>query len=480
MLYHNVRVMGAYLQIVDALAVGASSAVVWNAGTALGAWHWEHPNGMIGMFAGLSALAFAVVGGRMHAYHARRTEDILHEVRGLAEITLYATGLTCVGSALLHFSVPPSFCLTVLVANTIAVVACRLVMRGLIRYFRRKGSDYRVWLIVGNNARAGELVAGVQNNPHFGIRIAEVVDLPDKPASVIRPNLSFGPRAESMQSRVLTDVEGIRDLVANNVIDEVVVTLPIRSFYDDIQQIVDICSEAGISVKLPPEAFARFDYRTEVVHVGKIPMVTHFTGPSNHTQLLVKRLVDAVGAGFSLVLLAPLMVLIAIAIKLTTHGPVFFLQTRVGLHGRRFRMIKFRSMTKDAPARRHELERFNERDSVAFKMREDPRVTPVGRTLRRFHLDELPQLWNVLLGDMSLVGPRPLPPGEATGNEWWQRRRLSMPPGLTCFWQVRRDPTMPFREWMRLDLAYVDRWSVWLDIKLIALTLPAVVRGAGW
>jgi exopolysaccharide biosynthesis polyprenyl glycosylphosphotransferase len=364
-------------------------------------------------------------------------------------------------------------------ANTLAIVACRLIMRTLIRYLRRRGDDYRVWLVVGNNARAHQLVDSVQKNPHFGIRIAAVVDLPDKPPTDAQP-MGSAPRPLEMRSKLLQDVEGVRDLVGGNVIDEVVITLPVRSFYDEIQQIVDICSEAGISVKLPPEAFARSGCRTEVVRVGEIPMVTHFTGPSNHTQLLVKRAVDAVGAVVSLTLFAPLMLLIAVAVKLTSSGPIFFLQTRAGLHGRHFRMIKFRSMVKDAAARRHELERFNERDAVAFKMSDDPRVTPVGKILRKFHLDELPQLWNVLVGDMSLVGPRPLPPGEACGSEWWQRRRLSMPPGITCSWQIRRDPRMPFREWVRLDLAYVDSWSVWLDVKLIALTVPAVVRGAGW
>jgi lipopolysaccharide/colanic/teichoic acid biosynthesis glycosyltransferase len=179
------------------------------------------------------------------------------------------------------------------------------------------------------------------------------------------------------------------------------------------------------------------------------------------------------------VLLSPLLVLIAVAIKLTSHGPVFFLQTRVGLHGRHFRMAKFRSMIHDAPARRHELERLNQTDGAAFKIKNDPRITFVGKWLRQFHLDELPQLWNVLLGDMSLVGPRPLPPHEARNSDQWQRR-LTMPPGLTCYWQVRGDHRMPFRQWMQLDLAYIDEWSLWLDFKLLCSTVPAVVRGKGW
>jgi lipopolysaccharide/colanic/teichoic acid biosynthesis glycosyltransferase len=159
---------------------------------------------------------------------------------------------------------------------------------------------------------------------------------------------------------------------------------------------------------------------------------------------------------------------------------VFFVQQRVGLHGRLFPMVKFRSMEKDAARRNVEMQAMNETDGVAFKMRLDPRVTPVGRILRKFHLDELPQLWSVLVGDMSLVGPRPLPPEEANRKEWWQRRRLSMPPGLTCFWQVEGDHLMPFSRWMQMDLDYIDGWSLWLDLKLIAWTFGAVAKGKGW
>jgi lipopolysaccharide/colanic/teichoic acid biosynthesis glycosyltransferase len=181
-----------------------------------------------------------------------------------------------------------------------------------------------------------------------------------------------------------------------------------------------------------------------------------------------------------LIVLSPLLALIALAVRLTSPGPVLFRQIRLGLHGRPFRILKFRSMVQDAEKVKAQLLHRTVTDGIAFKMSDDPRITPVGRILRRFHLDELPQLWNVLVGDMSLVGPRPLPPLEAKGNEWWHRRRLSVPPGLTCFWQVRGDHRMPFRQWAELDLAYIDGWSVWLDLKLIASTVSAVVRGKGW
>ena len=209
-------------------------------------------------------------------------------------------------------------------------------------------------------------------------------------------------------------------------------------------------------------------------------MVTHFRGPSNYSHLLVKRLIDIAGAAIGLLLLLPLFGLIAAAVKISSPGPVVFRRTRVGLHGRYFEMLKFRLMVRDASLLRKDIENLNERDEITFKIRNDSRITPVGRTLRKYHMDELPQLWNVLVGDMSLVGPRPLPIDEAHGNEWWQRRRLTMPPGLTCFWQLCDDQNMPFREWMRLDMAYIDKWSLWLDLKLIVRTFGTFLRGTGW
>jgi lipopolysaccharide/colanic/teichoic acid biosynthesis glycosyltransferase len=195
---------------------------------------------------------------------------------------------------------------------------------------------------------------------------------------------------------------------------------------------------------------------------------------------VTKRAIDVIGAAVGLVLLSPVFLITAIAVKLSSPGPVFFIQKRVGLHGRIFRMIKFRSMVKDADRRQSDLVSLKETEGIAFKIKADPRITRVGQVLRRFHLDELPQFWSVLVGDMSLVGPRPLPPEEANRKEWWQRRRLSVPPGLTCSWQVAGDHHLPFSRWMQLDLDYIDGWSVWLDLKIIASTFGTVARGKGW
>jgi exopolysaccharide biosynthesis polyprenyl glycosylphosphotransferase len=196
---------------------------------------------------------------------------------------------------------------------------------------------------------------------------------------------------------------------------------------------------------------------------------------------LAKQAIDFFGALVALILLSPLFAVIAILIRLTSSGPVLFRQQRCGLNGEPFNMLKFRSMSTDAEQRRHELERLNEMQGPVFKVTNDPRVTPVGRWLRKYSFDELPQLWNVLCGEMSLVGPRPLPVHEVKRfDDPAHRRRLSVKPGLTCLWQISgRNQVTDFRDWVRLDLEYIDNWSLWLDIKILFKTFPVVFTGAG-
>jgi exopolysaccharide biosynthesis polyprenyl glycosylphosphotransferase len=195
---------------------------------------------------------------------------------------------------------------------------------------------------------------------------------------------------------------------------------------------------------------------------------------------LVKRLIDILGAYVLLACLAPLFLVAAIAIKLTSPGPVFFIQERVGRGKRRFRLYKFRTMVADAEQKQADLEALNEAGGPVFKIKDDPRITPVGHILRKLSIDELPQLWNVLRGDMSLVGPRPLPVRAYNGfSEDWQRRRFSVRPGITCLWQINGRSSVPFEKWMELDMRYIDEWSLWLDLKILLKTVPAVLRGSG-
>ena len=480
MLYHNVQVMGQSLRFVDAsAAVCASTALVWYAIEVPS--EREALRGAVQFFAISFLVSFLILAERLRIYFARRTEDITHELLAVSEVGLYSCCIAAVGTEIWGGGLPRASYLQALGAALFAAPTLRLVMRFTIRRLRRRGDDYRVWLIVGHNDRAADLARTILANPHFGIRIEEIVDIGDGSGTESPERRKFEANPpKGVKLRVIQEVEQLRDIVATQVIDEVVVTLPMRSHYDTVSRILQVCCGAGISVRVRPQAYDVLGFATELSHIGKIPMLTHYNGPSNYRQLAVKRVIDVIGSGAGLLILVPVFAFIAALIKATSRGPVFFRQTRVGLHGRHFELVKFRSMVKDAPAQRDLLDGSNERDGTAFKIHNDSRVTPVGKWLRKHHLDEFPQLWNVLVGDMSLVGPRPLPVKEAHGNEWWQRRRLTMPPGLTCLWQVEDDPRMPFHEWMALDMAYIDTWSIWLDLKLIALTFGTVLRGNGW
>ncbi len=481
MLYHNVQVMGQSLRFIDAAAaVTASTALIWF-GIEGGAAAREFLRPSLEFFAASFFVAFLVLAERMRIYFARRTEDIAHELLAVSEVGLYACCIAAIATEIWGGGLPRHSYLQALGAALFVLPSLRLLMRFTIRRLRRAGDDYRVWLIVGHNDRSVDLAETILANPHFGIRIEEILDIDDGSGteSPERGKIASHPPA-GVKLRMIDSVEQIREIVVSRVVDEVVVTLPMRSHYDTVSRILEICCTAGISVRLRPQAFEIMGYATEVSHVGKIPMLTHYNGPSNYWQLLIKRVIDVLGSAIGLLVLIPLFAFVAASIKLGSPGPVFFRQARVGLHGRHFRLIKFRSMVKDALQQREQLTASNERDGKAFKIRNDSRITPIGAWLRKYRIDELPQLWNVLVGDMSLVGPRPFPVTEATGFEWWHRRRHSMPPGLTCLWQIEDDPRMPLKEWMELDMAYIDRWSLWLDLKLIFRTFATVARGRGW
>jgi exopolysaccharide biosynthesis polyprenyl glycosylphosphotransferase len=220
--------------------------------------------------------------------------------------------------------------------------------------------------------------------------------------------------------------------------------------------------------------------RVELEELDGVPLLSFATTPTNPLQLMLKRVLDIALASFLLLIGMPIAGMIALTIKLTSGGgSVLFRQTRCGLNGRSFTLYKFRTMVEGAEERRRELMHLNEMDGPVFKLRSDPRVTRLGRLLRRFSLDELPQLWNVLRGDMSLVGPRPPIPEEVAQYQRWQRRRLAMKPGLTCLWQISGRNDLDFDRWMQLDLEYIDSWSPLLDLKILLKTVPVVLSGRG-
>jgi exopolysaccharide biosynthesis polyprenyl glycosylphosphotransferase len=253
-----------------------------------------------------------------------------------------------------------------------------------------------------------------------------------------------------------------------------------QTYFSEVERAILACEVEGVEAWLVADFVRTAIAKATVDEFHGKPLLVFRTTPEISWQLICKRMIDMVGSLLGLLILGPLVMLpTAIAIKLTSPGPILFRQKRSGLHGRLFTMYKFRSMGTNAEMLRAELEAFNEMSGPVFKMSEDPRVTPVGRLLRRTSVDEFPQLWNVLKGEMSLVGPRPPIPTEVQKYDSWHRRRLSMKPGLTCLWQISGRNRIAFDQWMKLDLQYIDNWSLWLDLKILGRTIPVVLTGIG-
>lgn len=294
-------------------------------------------------------------------------------------------------------------------------------------------------------------------------------------------------KGERFSLKVVSEIDlnrqGVDDLV--NMVHEFspncVIFNARHIYYELVEKAVKACATEGVEAWLVADFFKVENSRTAIDEIFGIPMlVYHFTPPASW-QVLAKQLIDYLGALVLLILTFPLFIIVSILIKLTSPGPVFFKQLRCGLNGKPFVMYKFRSMRTDAEQLKHELEVLNEMSGPVFKLSDDPRVTPVGRILRKFSLDELPQLINVMRGEMSLVGPRPLPVDEVKRfDDFAYRRRLSVKPGLTCLWQISgRSEVTDFKEWVRLDLEYIDNWSLWLDLKILLKTIPVVLAGKG-
>jgi exopolysaccharide biosynthesis polyprenyl glycosylphosphotransferase len=272
-------------------------------------------------------------------------------------------------------------------------------------------------------------------------------------------------------------VEALPEMLRQHVIDEVIFSTDSRRLAD-LEEVLLICDEEGVRTRIAVDFFPHVNSRVHLERFGSTPLLTFSATPHDELRLLVKRLTDIVLAAAALLLVFPFMAVIALLIRLTSPGPAIYRQERCGLNGRRFTFYKFRSMCQDADALRPALEHLSQRE-LALKIPNDPRLTPIGRWLRKFSIDEWPQLWNVLRGDMSLVGPRPAIPEEVEKYKRWQRRRLRMRPGLTCLWAVNGRDNLDFETWMKMDMEYIDNWSLALDWKIILRTIPSVLTGRG-
>ena len=344
-----------------------------------------------------------------------------------------------------------------------ASLAARVTLVG--RRLRRSGPIYDV-IIVGT----GPL------GRHTGIDIVEA-----EGERRLAGYLRFDDDAPTnrLRAELLGTAGDLEQVLRTRVVDEVILASTAPAQMAAIQAAIHTCERFGVPFALPACAYRIARARPTHAKAVEDGYVHYLGTQPKSLQLAVKRLVDMLAAGCALVILSPLLVATALAVKLTSRGPILFRQERVGLHGRRFHMLKFRSMVVNAEAKLAELAKLNEQSGPVFKIKRDPRVTAVGRFIRKYSVDELPQLVNVLRGDMSLVGPRPPIPAEVAKYEAWQIRRLSVRPGLTCTWQVSGRNTIGFEDWMMLDLRYIDHWNLATDIALLVKTVPVVLTGRG-
>jgi exopolysaccharide biosynthesis polyprenyl glycosylphosphotransferase len=341
-----------------------------------------------------------------------------------------------------------------------------LLLESVAAMRSRHGDGHRV-LIVGRGEAALVFARALQRDVRWRNRLVGHVSVPGEVAT------------EGVEPVVAT-LESLPDLLDTEPVDEVV--FAVEGFESQrFSSALRACQERGVDVLLTMPQVVPTEGKLEIARVTgfDMPLLGMTRTSTDQGRLAVKRIIDVVGSAIGLLLVAPLMLVVALSIKLDTRGPVLFKQVRAGRHGRKFTMYKFRSMVTDAEALRAKIEHLNEMNGPVFKIKQDPRITRVGRVIRATSIDELPQLFNILLGDMSLVGPRPPLPSEVAHYQPRQRRRLSVKPGLTGLWQVSGRNQIDFDDWMKLDLDYIDNWSLWLDLQIILRTVPAVLRGTG-
>jgi exopolysaccharide biosynthesis polyprenyl glycosylphosphotransferase len=419
---------------------------------------------------GLYLALWPFVAAKYRFYSSKRTSALSGEVIDLVKIAVTDTVLAVVIIVFLDMHRPdPALLLLFNAGNIAGLFVSRLLVRSALRSIRRKGYNYRSVLIVGTNERTREIVRAITLNAKYGLRIIGILDTEER----------RGQLSSFEGYRIIGSLGDLKKILTRRIVDEVYVTLPVKSFYSQIEEIIGLSEAQGIEIKLSPSLFPLKLASHSLALVGDIPLIKMVSGPTSIWKLILKRGIDIIISFAVLAMALPVFTVVPILIKLDSGGPVFFRQKRVGYNMRRFTMLKFRTMVENAAQLKSELQSANEVDGPVFKIKNDPRITRVGRLLRRYSLDELPQLINVLKGDMSLVGPRPPLASEVNEYEWGHRRRLSMKPGITCLWQVSGRNKLSFDNWVALDLEYIDNWSLRLDAMLLLRTIPAVLRGTG-
>ncbi len=401
-------------------------------------------------------------------YQSQRTRtylEILWAVIKSAAITFFLIG-TFIFLLKLQF-MSRLFFLTFFALTFLFVWLEKTIIFMSSHYVRRQGLSTRRLLIVGTGKRAVAFVKKSDRHPEWGFEILGAID--DEPGRGVQ---------KVGRLEIVGALEDIPRIFHKDAVDEVVFVVP-RSRLNHLQGAIDDCETEGVVVTVAVDLFDTRLARSSVTELDGLPLLHFRTTHAKEWELLLKRIFDFSASGLGIFVLSPVLFGSALLIKLTSKGPVFFKQVRLGLAGRRFTLYKFRTMRIGAQDALNGVDDLNDMTTDTFREKKTQWMTPVGRFLRKFSIDELPQLFNVFIGHMSIVGPRPTVPDEVDKYKDWQRRRFSMKPGITCLWQVNGRNNIAFEDWMKLDLEYLDNWSLWLDAKIILKTVPVVLFGIG-
>ncbi|MBI1812058.1 MAG: sugar transferase [Nitrospirae bacterium] len=400
-------------------------------------------------------------------YRSRRLDSGRNEWRDLIKATTIGTSIiTLVGVIIKNTFTTPLFIIFFWGLSTLFILFFRTTLRYLLKKVRIHGRNLRFVLIVGTNQRAYDYAGMLEEKKEMGYRVIGYLD----------ENIHL-PAGEL---NLIGTIKDLPSILKSHIVDEVVITLPVKSYYQEIQKIIQQAEEQGIIIRHLSDIFDTKMAHPSTEQFGNFTVLTMIPSAQEGWRYIAKRAID-IALGTALVIVtSPLMAIAAIAIKLSAPGPVLFTQYRVGYNKRIFNLFKFRTMLVGAEELQGELEEQNEMDGPVFKIKDDPRIFKAGRWLRKWSVDELPQLFNVINGDMSLVGPRPLPVRDYNGfHKNWQRRRFSVMPGITCTWQISGRNNISFENWMKMDMEYIDNWKLSRDFKILIKTIPAVIKRKG-
>jgi len=417
-------------------------------------------------------LIWPVAGYLLRVYHGVEWRDLRQMLRDVTQVVSVGVVATLAGLYLFKLDyISRLFVLCIGMVAWVLLAVGRWLLLTVGAWLREKLERYHYSLIVGTGPEAGELAKLIEAGEPLGLRLVGFVHAGEGSPPTAAP-------VELRRTYPVLPLADVPAILHQRVVDEVLFAVG-KEDLERLEPLLLRCEEEGVKTRVQLQFLPRTFSRVYLENLRHVPLLTFASTPENELHLFVKRAADVLLASLLLVLLSPLLLLLALLVKLTSSGPILYRQRRCGLGGRQFTLYKFRSMIAGAEQQRAELEALRERAGPAFKMADDPRCTPLGRWMRKFSLDELPQLWNILRGDMSFVGPRPPLPEEVNRYEPWQRRRLRMRPGLTCLWVLEGRSQLSFERWMRLDLAYIDTWSLWLDLKIFLKTIPRVLSGRG-